>query len=252
MKRILKAFVMSFSMFTAIPCPIQIWDEEARPLMTVCLPAVGAVLGALWFLLAWGLKAAGIPWIFSAAVLTACPLFITGFMHMDGLMDVTDAVKSWRDRDERLRILKDSHTGAFAVIVCVLYLILLFAAFAGFTDNVRLICLIFIPVISRAMSALAVTVLKPLQVSEYAGAYRDNIKKSHVIVCLVFLMAAIALTIVLGRWQGLSGVAVILGYLLFLRKTYKSLGGMSGDISGYALTWSELFGVAALMLLGMI
>ena len=39
------------------------------------------------------------------------------------------------------------------------------------------------------------------------------------------------------------------GYGLALRKAYRSLEGMSGDISGYALTLSELSALGALAIL---
>ena len=53
-------------------------------------------------------------------------------------------------------------------------------------------------------------------------------------VCSVFLVVM------------LGGLA---GYGLALRKAYKSLEGMNGDISGYALTISELCAVAVLAVL---
>ena len=44
----------------------------------------------------------------------------------------------------------------------------------------------------------------------------------------------------------LGGLA---GYGIALRKAYKALEGMNGDISGYALTISELCAVAVLAIL---
>ena len=38
--KVLSAFLMSFSMFCAIPCPIRFWDERLRPMMTAVLPLV--------------------------------------------------------------------------------------------------------------------------------------------------------------------------------------------------------------------
>ena len=53
MKRYFHAFVMCQSMFCAIPCPIQIWDEDAKDKMLLFLPIVGLEIGAIWVLLAW-------------------------------------------------------------------------------------------------------------------------------------------------------------------------------------------------------
>ena len=57
-----------------------------------------------------------------------------------------------------------------------------------------------------------------------------------------------ALGFVFFGWTGFASVAVILGYLFYLRRGVKSLGGMSGDISGYALTFGELCGIAVFAL----
>lgn len=56
-------------------------------------------------------------------------IIITGMLHLDGFMDVCDAILSRRSKEEKLRILKDSATGAFAVIPLV---ILFFLQFGGY------------------------------------------------------------------------------------------------------------------------
>ncbi len=81
-----------------------------------CLPFIGAVVGGLWALAAWGLGYLSCPGPVRALVLAAVPWLATGFLHLDGYMDVCDAVLSRRDLATRQRILKDSHCGAFAVI----------------------------------------------------------------------------------------------------------------------------------------
>ena len=54
-------------------------------------------------------------------------------------MDVTDAVKSWRDPERRREILKDSHVGSFAVIGVVLLMLAQFAVFASAPDDADLL-----------------------------------------------------------------------------------------------------------------
>ena len=61
MKKYFRAFMMSLTMFSVIPMPFHMWDEESRPLMTLFLPFVGTVIGALWALAAYLLKLFGIP-----------------------------------------------------------------------------------------------------------------------------------------------------------------------------------------------
>ena len=249
MKKLLRACLMCFSMFCAIPSPFQVWDDEARPLMTLFLPVVGAWIGVLWTGCAFLARLIGLPALVSGAVLCAFPFLVTGGMHMDGFLDVTDAVKSWRDLDERRRILKDPNVGSFAVIAGILLVMTQFALLSSVREDARLFALTLIPVVSRTVAGLCVTVLRPLNVSEYAGTYRQGVKRAHVVWFAVLLAAVIALGfLLLGRY-GFVSPAVLVGYLWYLWRGVRSLGGMSGDISGYALTFGELCGVAVFALI---
>ena len=74
---------------------------------------------------------------------------------MDGFLDVTDARRSYGSREKKLEILKDPHTGAFAIIGLGVYLLLYGAAFSEleFSD----ICLLsYVFVAERALSGLSV------------------------------------------------------------------------------------------------
>ena len=249
MKKYFRAFMMCMTMFCSIPCPFHTWDDDSRPLMTLFLPFVGTWIGILWALSAYVMNLLGIPVFLKAAVLCAFPFLVTGGMHIDGFMDVTDAVRSWRDLEERRRILKDPNAGSFAVIDTILLVMFQFAAFCSLKGTENLFTLILIPTISRCAAAICVTVLRPMSISEYAGSYRKGIKKSHVIFLAVVTVIAVALGFIfLGKYGFVSAV-VAAGYLLRMYRANRSLGGMSGDISGYALTFGELCGIIALVLI---
>ena len=249
MKKYFRAMMMSMTMFCAIPCPYHGWDEEARPLMTLFLPVVGAWIGILWTGCAYLVGLLGLPALVSGAVLCAYPFLVTGGMHMDGFLDVTDAVKSWRDLDERRRILKDPNVGSFAVIAGILLVMTQFALLSSVKEGANLFALTLIPVVSRTAAGLCVTVLRPLSTSEYAGTYRQGVKRSHVVWFAAVLVLAAALGFVFLGKYGFAAPAVVLGYLWYLRRGFRSLGGMSGDISGYALTFGELCGIAVFALI---
>ena len=131
MKRWFTGFMMSWGMFLAIPCPCRIWDEKARPHMVACLPLTGGVVGLVWAAMAWLLQRLGCAAPLRAVLLAAAPWLVTGFLHLDGYMDVCDALLSRRDLATRQKILKDSHCGAFAVICMVLLAAGQCALFAG-------------------------------------------------------------------------------------------------------------------------
>ena len=246
MKTYFHAFAMCQSMFCAIPFPGNLWDEEARDKMLLFLPLVGLEMGALWAALAWLCNLLQLPVLVKGLILAVYPYLAAGFIHLDGYMDVTDAVKSCRSLERRREILKDSHVGAFAVIGIALLLLAQFAFLASVGEGADYRVLLFVPAVSRCGSSLAVTMLKPMHTSQYAAQKKP---KSHVValtaMTALFLVAGFLLC---GRY-GFVLLGGLAGYGLALRKAYKSLEGMNGDISGYALTISELCAVAVLAVL---
>ena len=174
-------------------------------------------------------------------VLGAYPFVVTGFIHLDGFMDVTDAVRSCRDLARRREILKDSHVGSFAVIGIVLLALCQTALFASAKMAASLWTLVLLPAVSRCGSALAVTALRPMSTSQYAAQKKP---KSHIIVLCAQLAVYLAAGFLAGWRTGAALCGCLAGYALALRKAFRSLDGMNGDISGYALTLSELCGAA--------
>ena len=245
MKIYLHAFAMCQSMFCSIPAP-QIWDEKAKDRMLLFLPIVGLEIGAIWAGLAWLCRLLNLPSMITALVLSAYPYIVTGFLHLDGYMDVTDAVKSWRDLERRREILKDSHVGSFAVIGIVLLMLAQFAFFASAPAGTNFLILIFVPAVSRCCSSLAVTGLKPMSTSQYADQKKP---KSHMVALTVMLCIFLGAGFMLCGKYGFALIGGIVGYALALHRGYKSLDGMNGDISGYALTIGELCAVAVYALI---
>lgn len=249
MKKCFEAFCMAIGMFSALPCPSRVWNEAARPWVTLFLPLVGLFMGLLWLGVGYVLRLLELPLLMWAAVMTVMPYLVSGLIHLDGYMDVTDAVRSWRDQEERRRILKDPHVGSFAVIGCVMLFVLSFGCFASFSAETLLLPLVLIPVVSRTCSALAVTVLRPIFVSQYAGDYQKRVKKGHGVFLGILLLLLLAGGFVYAWQLGAVLLAVAAAYWLALLRGYHSLGGMNGDIAGYSLTWGELAGIAVLAIL---
>ena len=246
MKTYFHAFAMCQSMFCAIPFPGNLWDEKARDKMLLFLPIVGLEMGAIWAILAWLCGLFQLPVPVKGLILAVYPYLAAGFIHLDGYMDVTDAVKSCRSLERRREILKDSHVGAFAVIGIGLLLLAQFAFLASVPERADYRILLFVPAVSRCGSSLAVTMLKPMDTSQYAAQKKP---RSHVAVLAAMTVLFVAAGFLLCGRYGCVLLGGLAGYGLALRKAYKSLEGMNGDISGYALTISELCAVAVLAVL---
>ena len=93
----LESMLIALSMYSALPVKCLNWTEKNLRNAMVFFPLVGLLCGAgLWVV--WtvcGLLHVGSVLFGALAVL--CGVLITGGIHLDGFMDVTDAVKSYRD-----------------------------------------------------------------------------------------------------------------------------------------------------------
>ena len=245
MKLYFEAFAMCQSMFCAIVFPIHCWNEKARDKILLFLPLVGLEIGFLWafagYLAAWF----ALPKTITAVLMTALPFVLTGYIHLDGFMDVTDAIGSCRDLSRRREILKDPHVGSFAVIGCVLLMLFQFGCFLSVNSGVGI--LLFLPAVSRCCSALAISVLKPMSTSQYACQEKIF---SRTIILTAMLLCFTAAGFTLFGIFGFVLLVCILVCACSIMKAYRNLDGMNGDISGYAITMGELCGVAVMAITG--
>lgn len=247
MRKYFTAFQMTQSMFCSLPFPCRDWDEKCRPYMLIFLPFVGLEIGILWMVIDFILQKCGFNGFIYGLVMCVWPYLATGFMHLDGFMDVTDAVCSWRDLEKRRRILKDSHVGSFAVVWCVFLILAGFAVFSAVPTDASRWCLLLIPVLSRCCSALAVMQLKTMITSQYAQT--TSYPKWHKALLVILMIACVLAGFAFLGNYGFVFVAGLAGYGIALKKSYDSLQGMNGDISGFCICISELCAAAVFALL---
>ena len=249
MKKLLKAFCMSFSMFCAIPTPFShVWEDSVRSLMLVVFPFVGTIIGGIWALTAFLFTKINFPLMLGAAILAVMPYLLTGGIHLDGYMDCCDAIFSRRPLEKKREILKDSHVGSFAVIALATLFMFSFAAFAS--RNGEAWMLILICTISRACSAIGVSTLRPMGHSEYAGNFQKGISKGNITAISAILVISVSLSYLICGNEGLvSCFATAAGYVICTAYAFKNLDGFSGDVTGFGHTISELCGVIVLTLM---
>ncbi|MDD3797349.1 MAG: adenosylcobinamide-GDP ribazoletransferase, partial [Lachnospiraceae bacterium] len=189
MKDFLMGFVVAFSMYSKIPMPRLEWTSRNMKYCMCFFPLIGLVIGALdiaWYQLAVYL---GFGQIFRTAVLILIPVIVTGGIHLDGLLDTADALSSYKPMEEKLLILKDSHAGAFAIIVGIFYFVLSFGVFSEVTlQKLYVIGAGF--VLSRAFSGLGLVSLKKAKNTGLLAAFSDaaaNQKVAAVMIGYLFL-----------------------------------------------------------------
>ncbi len=143
--------------------------EEGLTLARGWFPTVGLLLGialgVLDLVMRWGHStlSAGVvpsdqeaaPPVLLSAILVVALVAATRILHLDGLMDTCDALFGGFDREQRLKILRDPHVGAFAVVSVVCLLAIKIAAVAALAGPSRLWVIILFPCLSRWAMLLA-------------------------------------------------------------------------------------------------
>ena len=169
------------------------------------------------------------------------PVLVTGGIHLDGLLDTADALSSWQPMERRLEILKDSHAGAFAIIVCCGYFLALFGIWTeAVPEDISVLALGFF--LSRALSGFGICTFHCAKNSGLAATFAQAADQKRCRIILV-VEAAICMAAMIwldpARGATASASAVIV-CLCCRRMAMKKFGGITGDIQGFFLQICEL------------
>lgn len=240
MKKILMNIAVAFSMYSKIPMPQFDWTEDSMKYAMCFFPWVGAVAGLLeflWFRLCMALEFGS---LFRAAGIVLIPIIVTGGIHFDGFLDTSDAMSSWREREKRLEILKDSHVGAFAVITGISFFVLVLGAATEVTaDMVLSLCTTF--AIARSLSALSVVSFPKANPKGTAAAFGDKAVAGRVkVTMLVYLCLLEAAALAFSFPMGCT-ILVTAGlcFWYYHHLCMKYFGGMTGDLAGFFVSVCE-------------
>ena len=203
-------------MYSKIPMPQVEWTQESMQYCICFFPAVGAVIGAatlLWNMLV-GAKLSGS--LLFTAVLILIPVLITGGIHLDGLLDTADALSSYKTKEEKLEILKDSHAGAFAIIIGICWFVLDFGIYSeADAHTIGLLAIGF--VISRTLSGLSLVSFRMAKNTGLAATFseqsadRDDLLSDR--MCRTFAVSGS--TVRNGRAdRGIAGIFLVPPFIL--------------------------------------
>lgn len=238
---VIKSFFISFSIYSKIPMPQFIWKDEDMRYTLVFFPWIGAVIGSFLMGWSWICGKCEVGTMGYTLIGTAIPLIITGGFHVDGFMDTMDAFSSYQPRERKIEILKDSHIGAFAGIMLVLYYMLYMGAFSEIKNQKDLMIFAMGFFMSRVLSGIGVVSIPSAKKDGMLCTFASTAHEKIVKVCLYFqfLLCTFAML-----WVNLKpGVCAILTalicYFYYRYKSLKELGGITGDTAGYFVTICE-------------
>ena len=239
----MKSFWIALAMYSKLPAKRVEWDKKSLSWALCWFPAVGVAAGALLFFWLWLAGVLGLGAPLRAAVALLIPIAVSGGIHVDGFCDTADALGSHQTREKKLEILKDSHTGAFAVFCCGVYLILFFAAWCQVeTPTLETVgVLALTPVLSRSLSGMAAVTMPNARGSGLLATFTAPMdrRKAHGVLTAWMCLSGMAM-VVLDPWAGIGAVAATaVSFIYYAVMSGRQFGGITGDLEGFFLQICE-------------
>lgn len=238
----LNSMFIAFATYSRLPVPNVDWDSKYMKYSICYFPLVGVPIAVLEILAWYVSNAFGWAETFRSALMVAIPLIVTGGIHLDGYCDTSDAMNSYQPKEIKLEILKDSHIGAFALIKTITYIVLYFGAVSNLKDlkSVTIYGIIFC--MERALSGLSVVNFKNARGDGMLYSFSSVAEKRVVNITMVCYLAVCVTLMGVLNWKScIVNVALSVVIFAYYRKmSYKTFGGITGDLAGYFLQICEL------------
>jgi adenosylcobinamide-GDP ribazoletransferase len=243
----MNALFHAIAFLTRLPVPVLSSSQKDWERSVAYYPLVGLLIGFLLWGVSW-LSFYLAPPALAAVLLFAFWVFITGGLHIDGWMDLADGMGSNRDRQRTLEIMKDSRTGSMGVIAA-LFLFMLKGVSIFYLLESKAFLLFLLPPLAARFFLVAAIWFWPY-ISEKGMA--TGLKKGLApwMIVLAFLGTG-GIFYVVNDVAGLLVLAFsILMSWMFIRMVLQRLGGLTGDVYGALVEWTEMVILVLLVLAG--
>ena len=249
---IIKSFVSAISLYSKLPMP-NLEYKEGEDRFSLCFfPFIGVIICGLILLCNRLSIILNLGNDTIKIIILLIPIALTGGIHLDGFLDVMDAIHSYGDKGKKLKILDDPHIGAFSIIKLLeLVLIWMICMLEIDCKYFFLIGLGFI--ISRALSGIALLNFVPAKDSGMLMFTRTHASKK---VCnsilFLWVLAVAFLSLFIYKTIAIFPIAVELMAFVFYRyKSNKEFGGITGDLAGCFLVMAETGWVVSIFIAGL-
>lgn len=249
MKQMLKQIGGAISFYTCIPLP-QTWALDFNRIARWA-PVVGILLGLNVSAVDYCLTLGHMPVLTRSALVVALWIGLTGGLHLDGVMDTADGL-AVMDQERRLTVMSDSRTGAFGVMAGSLVILIKICALSELSTPhfPAIITAMVWGRIAQVMAIGAYPYLKP----EGKGAFHTA---SFLGIGDLWPGGLILLAITLSQyfWQPIAWQPILWGILWGSSLSigvsywfYRQFQGMTGDVYGAIVEWTEALFLCCLTL----
>ena len=251
--KIIKRFFLALSYVTALHLVTTEYDEGETQLYGLAkyLPAVGLLVGAILFALAHFLPWTALP-LLPACLITLAWLWLTGGLHIDGLMDTADGIFSHQSKERILEIMRDSRVGNFGVLAGVSILLLKIAGIGSLKGRVLLLSLLLIPAWARWCELYAIGKFSYARDTGKGKVWHESTRYPLDLILGAFLpTAATAAAFALTDFKTTLTpvILTVLPGVIAAHWLKGKVGGQTGDTYGAVVELSEATGISLTALL---
>ncbi len=240
---LLRSFLICVSMYSIIPVPNIAWQEKDMKYIFYMLVFLGILLGLAEYGIYVTAEHFQISSVLYAALSTALIVLFTGGIHFDGYADTIDAIFCHGNQEKRQQVLKDSNSGAFAIIYTITYFMIMFAAFENMYKSVEIFMLIYTFTLSRIFVLYIIAYTKSATEKGllYTFSKVENKKALLIYAYLVTIFSFILLYFLAGLTSSLMILLILVIISIILNKYFiKVFGGLSGDLAGFSICIYEV------------
>ena len=245
-KNIAYGAVLSLQFLTRFPLPIACDINEASMKWALrFFPFAGFIIGGFMSLIYIVLSPIFPETIMTIALLSAW-VYATGGLHLDGWMDVADALGSNAPLEKKYEIMKDSRVGSFAVIAVIFLFawkaVILYELLTVIDNQHIILALLFIPMLARFQALLQLKLFPAIQNKGLAHEWRKYLSWREIVIAFV----GIAVMIIIYFPFMFLFVLQVLFTILFGKWAVNNFKGINGDLVGTSIEGAELWNVAIL------
>jgi len=242
----MKSFLAALQFLTIIPIPKGI-KIEANNIAnsTIFFPLVGFFIGGILVLLNLSLK--NFPPLILNLLLLSVWTGLTGGLHLDGFADTVDGFSGGRNREETLRIMSDSCTGAKGVVALILLLTAKFLFLYQLPFASRNYALLFALAAGRWAMVLTAVFLPYVKEKGLGKTFVQNVGLKEAVITSLLMVVLGFFFFKFSFFYLLFGILPIT--FLFGKIFKRKIGGVSGDCLGAI---NEIIEVVTLLIICLI
>jgi adenosylcobinamide-GDP ribazoletransferase len=244
----MKHFLIALQFLTVIPVKTKDISEGKLSWSMVYFPIIGLLLGLILVGINNLLLFLNFEQFVTNVILVISLIILTGGLHLDGLADTMDALLSRKDKEEMLKIMRDSHIGVMGVLSLFCIILLKIAFLSSIDASLKIITLLLMCTLSKWSLVLSMSLFPYAREEGKAKIFMQDI--NHKIFSLATIIAVVPVILV---WQ-LKGLLIFIitaiSACIINKFISNKINGLTGDTLGAVNEFIEVIILFCMCVLG--